>query len=117
MFLENIESFSDSDEECEKESESSRLRHKYRPKFCSSQLDFDNDINGLKSRADLLYLQGQFSDAKVIYLDLFRTKDIKSSFVKRDLAESISRTCLALGSIFNIYLLVGGGGGVYVLQT
>lgn len=101
MFLDNIESFSDSDETSEKVSKSSILRDKYRPKTCSSQLDFDNDINGLKSRADLLYLQEQFLDAKLLYSDLYMRKDIKSSFLKRDIAESISRTCLALGPVLN----------------
>lgn len=101
MFLDNIESFSDSDETSEKVSKNSILRDKYRPKTCSSQLDFDNDINGIKCRADLLYLQGQFLDAKLLYSDLYMRQDIKSSFLKRDLAESISRTCLSLGPVLN----------------
>ena len=97
MFLENIDLFPEEEESNTKPLEDEKSRESYVPKLCASELDFKVDFNGAKSRADLCYFLGQYKQAKLYYKELYVSKDVKSAFVRRDVAESLSRTCLALG--------------------
>ena len=98
MLMEQDDLFFDSKESDVKINLAAELRDKYTPRMCSSELDFQLDMIGSKSKADLYYFQGRYPEAKVLYKNLLEKKGTKiRSFVSRDLAESLARTLIHLG--------------------